>query len=413
MQKDFPKTHEQRHDPRYSKVFILSPPRTGSTLLRYIIDTHPSICCPAELNLGRVCADLFWAAYYSVAQSRSANEIERTKLAAIEVRTTVNNLMNSYASLKNKPIWCEKSPSNLEYVDCINAAFPDAAFVCLYRNCMDYVYSCMENNRLGFMEEVWPYVQRSPKNLPEAMAESWVAQTEKLMAFEQANPARCFRITYESLVFSSSETLGQLFAFLGLKWDEDMMQRVFKTRHDAGDGDLTVEFHDKIHSRAIGRGSTIRRAAIPGPLLEKINSLLTGLGYPIIGADWDSTPSPYIPASAVAAASSAKDASEIFTVFLPRQMEHQGEALSRIRGKIQFVVSGSNHAVWLIDLTKTPPAITAGGADADCVIKLVDTDLVKITAGQLSPWECFMQGKLQIAGNVEMGVEFGQTVFGT
>src|SRR5438067_867005 len=36
-------------------IFILSNPRSGSTLLRFLLDAHPSICCPGELRLGAIC----------------------------------------------------------------------------------------------------------------------------------------------------------------------------------------------------------------------------------------------------------------------------------------------------------------------------------------------------------------------
>ena len=39
-------------------IFIASHARTGSTLLRYIIDTHPALCCPPELALGQLCSAL-------------------------------------------------------------------------------------------------------------------------------------------------------------------------------------------------------------------------------------------------------------------------------------------------------------------------------------------------------------------
>jgi protein-tyrosine sulfotransferase len=36
-------------------IFILSDFRSGSTLLRYVVDAHPRLCCPAELRLAYLC----------------------------------------------------------------------------------------------------------------------------------------------------------------------------------------------------------------------------------------------------------------------------------------------------------------------------------------------------------------------
>src|ERR1700730_4284019 len=39
-------------------LFVLCGPRRGSTLLRYILDTHSQIASPGEIELGALCAHL-------------------------------------------------------------------------------------------------------------------------------------------------------------------------------------------------------------------------------------------------------------------------------------------------------------------------------------------------------------------
>ncbi|MCA1615986.1 MAG: sulfotransferase, partial [Acidobacteria bacterium] len=49
--------------------FILSTPRSGSTLMRYIVDTHPEVACPSELNLGVLCDDLYMVVALTLGQT--------------------------------------------------------------------------------------------------------------------------------------------------------------------------------------------------------------------------------------------------------------------------------------------------------------------------------------------------------
>src|SRR5713226_1723784 len=42
------------HDP----VFVLCCGRSGSTLLRFLLDAHPDLACPPETNLTALCAHL-------------------------------------------------------------------------------------------------------------------------------------------------------------------------------------------------------------------------------------------------------------------------------------------------------------------------------------------------------------------
>src|ERR1043165_3692102 len=97
-------------------TFILSCERSGSTLLRYIVDTHPDIACPGELNLGDLCGLLYHSTYYSLAQVLASEEIERSSRTIEKVREIISDLMSEYAAAKGKRLWCEKSPGNLQNV---------------------------------------------------------------------------------------------------------------------------------------------------------------------------------------------------------------------------------------------------------------------------------------------------------
>ena len=122
-------------------VFVLSCERSGSTLLRYIIDTHPQICSPAHLHLGQLCRSLYTSIFYSLGQTMEVtDEATREQLVAVETRRIVDELMERYVRAKGKQMWCEKTTENLQYLKNLNDVFPDARYICLYRNCMDVVH---------------------------------------------------------------------------------------------------------------------------------------------------------------------------------------------------------------------------------------------------------------------------------
>src|SRR5437870_2427775 len=104
--------------PSIVPAFILSCERSGSTLLRYIIDTHPEIVSPGELALGQLCCDLELVVSRTLGEiSTPANEREHQQLVLAEVRRIVSDLMNTYTRAKHKRIWCEKTPANLRHLD--------------------------------------------------------------------------------------------------------------------------------------------------------------------------------------------------------------------------------------------------------------------------------------------------------
>src|SRR5690348_14293063 len=91
-------------------VFVLSCERSGSTLLRYIIDTHPQVCSPAHLHLGQLCSSLYTTILFSLGQTME--ESGREQSVAVETRRIVDDLMDQYVSARGKQRWCEKTTEN-------------------------------------------------------------------------------------------------------------------------------------------------------------------------------------------------------------------------------------------------------------------------------------------------------------
>lgn len=141
-------------------IFVISLERSGSTLLRNVLDAHPAIFSPAQLNIGKLCHWTYWASYYSIAQvNTELTEEERCGKAVEHTRRYVDQLMGGFAAQKGKAIWCDKSTMNINNLDILQQVFPDAKFICLYRNCMDLVYSYLSVSKLGFMKK-WPLTCR-------------------------------------------------------------------------------------------------------------------------------------------------------------------------------------------------------------------------------------------------------------
>ena len=78
---------------KWKQIFILSLPRSGSTLLRMILDTHPEICCPGELSLGQLCVDLHHSLYFSIGQASANEKAEREAIVTARVREIIDGFM--------------------------------------------------------------------------------------------------------------------------------------------------------------------------------------------------------------------------------------------------------------------------------------------------------------------------------
>jgi protein-tyrosine sulfotransferase len=399
-----------------SSVFVLSCERSGSTLLRYIIDTHPQICSPAHLHLGQLCRSLYTSIFYSLGQTMEVtDEATRERVVAVETRRVIDELMERYVRAKGKQMWCEKTTENLQYLKNLNDVFPDARYICLYRNSMDVVHSSIECSRLGFIPELAPYVQKRPDNIVAAMVDSWIEKTNALLEFELAHAEQCFRMKYETLVTEPSQTLPAMFAALGLEWDERLLNEVFSTQHDQGSGDRKVLFTKKINTDSIGRGSTISRSFIPDDLLENMNRLLARLDYPLVGDDWDNAPSPYLPRGL---AGIAKQESQIvssievmFRNYVPQLLNNGNASLAGVNGRCKFEV-GDGGGTWMLTLRESQGVAEALDGDADCTVRISAADLLDLVNGKLNSIAAFDQGKIHIMGDYDLANKVGRLLFG-
>lgn len=265
-------------------AFILSTERSGSTLLRWLLDAHPEIASPGEVLLGRLCFDLFITLSRTVcapaAAPRDADDRRAANYATLaRVRTIVDGIMREYADARGKRVWCDKTPHNLAYLTVLVETFPDARYVCLYRDGLDVAHSCLEVSRDGFMAELADYVRRSPHDLVGAMLDSWCDKTELLLKMQLHHPAICRRVRYEDLVARPTEVLPPLLEFLGVAWDPALVERAFAVRHDDGGGDQLIKQTSGIERDRVGRGRELDIAKLGPAQRARVASLLRTLGY--------------------------------------------------------------------------------------------------------------------------------------
>ncbi len=414
-----------RPGPRSSAgIFILSLPRTGSTVLRLILDTHPDVLCPDELNLGRLLKALYdtneGLAEGSGTAVSTPEEIDPASPGAAETRRLVTAMLGDAARRKGKSLWCDKSPSNLEHMAEIAALLPGSRFILLHRHCLDFASSCLRFSTYGwFLTVVEDYVRRDHRNFLRAAIRAWNEKTRDLLDFEAAHPGDCHRLRYEDLVASPEDTARRLFAFLGLTLPPDLLARVFSSPHHqrSWNGDPNALFSRAIVDDSVGRGAELNPRAfarVPADLLRTMNELLATLGYPAVattatGFDMGlgkaaASPRPDAPQTAAAAPAAggppAIPAAAIFAM-IGQRLAAQPALASQVRTSFKIVLSGEGGGRWVLDLTEPPGRVVPDGDDAQCVITTSAADFAEIVAGRLNPAVAAQQARMRIEGRVD------------
>jgi protein-tyrosine sulfotransferase len=265
-------------------VFVLCAARSGSSLLRRALDSHPELACPAELNLVVAYEAIQFAVRSANPTDRAAADREATELC----RDLAAKSAGQYAVREHKRRWCEKSLPSVDYAEMLSELFPESQFICLYRECTDTIASAIEACPWGFGGYGFdPYVRASTSNFVFAIASYWAEKAELLLAFEEKHPERSVRIRYEDLVCSPEETLTGVFDFLGCSSSNvaDLFEAIFARNRELVAGDYKTRFTSGFETSSVGRGWTIPISLIPPPLLQRIEDLHTKLGYPSLQAD--------------------------------------------------------------------------------------------------------------------------------
>ncbi|HEV8064353.1 MAG TPA: sulfotransferase [Acidimicrobiales bacterium] len=276
-------------------LFVLSAARSGSTLLRVLLDSHSELACPQELNLSDACWRLCFA--WNALELSQTTETALRSLARIQSRQVYESLMALVLRDSGKKRWCDKSLSSAGHADMLHEVFPEARFICLYRHPMDVVASAIEASTWGYRHYgLSAYVQANPSNFVAAILMYWQDVTGSIVAFETRHPEICVRLRYEDLVHEPEKSVRRLCDFAGLAWEPDLVERAFTTAHSQGGfGDQKIWYTSSVSAKSVGRGRSVPIAQVPPGLFRSLNTLLWELDYPDLTGWWNKGGSVGIP----------------------------------------------------------------------------------------------------------------------
>jgi len=256
-------------------IFILGCPRSGTSLLRRMIDSHSRIACPPESWFLRQLLPL-------LDDSRSMRGLDGMGFGRDEVLRRVRDFswsfFEDYASAKEKPRWADKTPVYVDYLDLIDEVFEQRPrYVMIHRNGLDVARSM--TRALPVWVDKMPNLVRFSEPTPVARAAAyWRDQVERIEVFRRRHQERCFLLRYEELCEAPDDVLRRVCVFLGEEYEPSMVE--FHTFiHDDGIEDGSVRLSRGIEP-AIGTYTEWDKETLKAAILEA-QPMLELLGYSV------------------------------------------------------------------------------------------------------------------------------------
>lgn len=239
-------------DRRTWPIFVVGCHRSGTTLVRFILDTHPAIACPPEAKLVGALHEM--SLYPQLRGGLLAMGVTPRELFTQYARMT-NALMGAYAARHHKRRWADKTPNYYRILPFINEVFGGRAlFLFVVRHPFDTITSLINfvDRGAGGGDDPELAQVRSLHGVgPFAWARYWAEVYGSVNLFRSQFPTTSRLLRYEDLVQTPEESLRPVFEFLGEDFDPGMLRSVFSNVHDPGMEDYKIRYTTRIHDQSV------------------------------------------------------------------------------------------------------------------------------------------------------------------
>lgn len=265
-----------------SPLVILGVRRSGTTLLRLILDRSTGIAIPDESHFipqlarrhpGTIDRDAF------LDDLRRVRTLARWGITVADVTPWVESgsetgsaiaaVFRAYAAKSGKPRWGDKTPAYMRYLTLLDRLFPDALYVHLIRDGRDCALSF-----LRMPDDAPTRTWAHPEDVG-GFASQWVTEIRAARDLgNRVGPQRYLEIRYEDLVADTEQVVRSVCNFASLPFDPSMLEQ--------GDVELAAKPHHRrlLEAPSKRRDWSVEMSSADAKSFELVaGPLLAELGY--------------------------------------------------------------------------------------------------------------------------------------
>lgn len=198
-------------------LFVLGVPRSGTTMLARLLNSHPQIVQTYETASFLLFDDIIKKAKTGfkagILYGKEYQEIWSNHLASI-AKDTIESFYEKICAQEDRQMvryWGDKHPHHNACLPFLEKLYPEALYIYIIRDPRDTICSIMEMNKWEFEQTfgVWQKISDRYEMFRDATSED-----------------RMYSARYEDIVSDYSGEIGKMIAWLGLESDEYFQEAV-------------------------------------------------------------------------------------------------------------------------------------------------------------------------------------------
>jgi tetratricopeptide (TPR) repeat protein len=252
-------------------ALLCGHPRSGTTLLEQVLDSHPAIRSAEETVV------FFHDAYLPL---RRGGLEDAPMLASLESASAgcLRQLRDTYLGCMEKVLGeplgerllLDKNPSLTTLIPAFARVFPEAKFLVALRDPRDVCLSCfMQPLPLGQVSAMYLDLGTTVEEYAATMG-LWVALAPRL-------PKRALEVRYEALVEDLESATRPVLEFLGVAWDASVLRFNEHARQKLVRSPTYAEVTKPVFKGAVGRWRNYQKYL--EPCLAKLEPFVKAFGY--------------------------------------------------------------------------------------------------------------------------------------
>jgi len=195
-------------------IFIGGVPRSGTTLMRAMLDAHPDIRCGQET---RVIPRILQMRYNWIKSERESLRLEQAGVTKDVLDSAIAAFTLEVIAKHGEPAarLCNKDPLTIKMGSYVLELFPNAKFIFMTRDGRATVHSIISRKVTITGFDLTSYRQCLTK---------WNTAVESMNAqCREMGQSKCMRVPYEQLVLHPREWMTKILKFLDVPWNESVL----------------------------------------------------------------------------------------------------------------------------------------------------------------------------------------------